>query len=291
MKRLFQLALLVLVSAQAGAQYNSLLWKISGNGLKEPSYLFGTMHTADARIVYLGDKIAGKHFAACPTFAMELDPGDKELNVGMLSKLMMGNGYSLAKMIPDKEYRFLDSMASKTLGYPMYLFDNVAPIVVMTILESMSMGLSDSSVEGNTQVLDVYFYNKAKESKKKIIGIETVEEQLNALRTLKYEDQAELLTQEIDSFSSNKDGGKEVLQYYLNQNLDSLAAMDDDAKKPEKFYKALVTDRNERMANRIGAFIKKQPAFVAIGALHLPGDKGVIALLREKGYKVEAVKD
>jgi hypothetical protein len=290
MKRLFQLAFLIFVGTQVSAQYNSLLWKISGNGLQKPSYLFGTMHTADARIVALGDKLAGKYFDECPTFAMELDPGDKELNVGMLSKLMMGKGYSLAKMIPDKEYRFLDSIASQEMGYPMYLFDNVAPIVVMTILESMSMGLSDSSIEGNTQVLDVYFYNKAKAARKKVIGIETVEEQLDALRSLNYEDQAQLLTQEIDSFNTNKNEGKMVLQYYLDQNLDSLAASDDDAKKPEKFYKALVTDRNTRMATRIAEFIKKKPAFIAIGALHLPGDQGVIAQLREKGFTVEPVK-
>src|SRR5208283_5170952 len=98
MKKLFQLALLVFIGANAGAQYNSLLWKISGNGLSKPSYLFGTMHTADSRIVDLGNKLSGKYFNSCPAFAMELDPGDKELNVGMVSKLMMGDDYSLAKM-------------------------------------------------------------------------------------------------------------------------------------------------------------------------------------------------
>jgi uncharacterized protein YbaP (TraB family) len=60
-------------------------------------------------------------------------------------------------------------------------------------------------------------------------------------------------------------------------------------KKSEKFYKALVTDRNERMSDRIAKFIKQQPTFIAIGALHLPGEKGVIGLLRKKGFKVEPV--
>ena len=80
-----------------------------------------------------------------------------------------------------------------------------------------------------------------------------------------------------------------MLKYYLDQNLDSLSANDDDAKKSEKFYKALVIDRNARMAERIGEFIKKQPTFIAIGALHLPNDVGVIALLRKKGFTVEPV--
>jgi uncharacterized protein YbaP (TraB family) len=88
----------------------------------------------------------------------------------------------------------------------------------------------------------------------------------------------------------NKQDGKDVLNYYLNQNLDSLSANDNDAKMPEKFYKAMVLDRNTRMADRISKFIKDQATFIAIGALHLPGNKGVIELLRKKGFTVEAVK-
>jgi uncharacterized protein YbaP (TraB family) len=291
MKRTLQLLLLLLVAGKAGAQYHSLIWKISGNGLKEPSYLFGTMHTADARIVDLGDKLAKPYFPQVKAYAMELDPGEESFNAGLLSKLMMGKGYSLMKMLPDKEYRFLDSVVTKQVGYPMALFDNIAPIFVLTIFETMSLGLSDSSIDGNTQLLDLYFYKLAKDQKKKIIGVETAEEQLKALGELPYPEQATLLVQEIDSFQQNQNGGKDAVRYYLNQDLDSLSATDDDNKKPEKYYKALVLDRNERMAKRIGEFIKKQPTFIAIGALHLPGKEGVIELLRKQGYTVGAVKE
>jgi uncharacterized protein YbaP (TraB family) len=135
----------------------------------------------------------------------------------------------------------------------------------------------------------LYFHEQAKNAGKKIIGIETVAEQLSALNSLSYKEQADMLIQEVDSFQVNKTGGTEVLKYYLNQDLDSLSAGDEDAQKSEKFYKALVVDRNERMANRIAEFIKKQPTFIAIGALHLPGDIGVINRLRKKGFTVEPV--
>ena len=98
-----------------------------------------------------------------------------------------------------------------------------------------------------------------------------------------------MLTQEVDSFQVNKNGNSEVLKYYLDQDLDSLSANDTEDKKSEKFYKALVVDRNARMATRMSEFIKKQPTFIAVGALHLPGDIGVIALLRKKGFTVEPV--
>jgi uncharacterized protein YbaP (TraB family) len=132
-------------------------------------------------------------------------------------------------------------------------------------------------------------HDEAKKAGKKVIGIETVAEQLAALNTLSYKEQADMLIQEVDSFQVNKNSGTEVLKYYLTQDLDSLSATDGDAQKSDKFYKALVVDRNERMANRIAEFIKKQSTFIAIGALHLPGNLGVINRLRKKGFTVEPV--
>lgn len=276
----------LLFSLTITAQYHSLLWKISGNGLRRPSYLFGTMHTADARAFGPAQK-ALKYFPKTKAYAMELDP-QKMMDPGLLNKVMMGKGYSLKKMIPGAEYHFLDSLALIQTGYSMLLFDNVEPVFVMTILESVEMGLNDSSVDGNEDVMDLYFYNQAKKAKKKVIGIETVGEQLGALNSMSYDEQAKLLVDEIRTFNDKKDDDQDVLRFYIDQNLDSLGGPENDM--PPKFYAAMITDRNARMADRIAVFIKKKPTFIAIGAMHLPGDGGVIDLLRKKGFKVEAVK-
>ncbi len=288
MKKAIQALILLLIAGSTQAQYKSLLWKISGNGLKDTSYLYGTMHTADARIINMSER-ARPYFDGSKAYAMEIDPDGEKNMMGLMSKMMMGKGYSLQKMIPTKEYTYPDSICTSQIGFPMSMFDNVSPVIVMTLFEGVSMGLDQSAANGNTQVLDLYLHDEAKKAKKKIIGIETAAEQLSALGSLSYQDQADKLTQEVDSFQVNKNSGQEVLKYYLDQDLDSLSANDSDTKKEEKFYKALVVDRNERMANRIGEFIKKQPTFIAIGALHLPGDIGVIGLLRKKGFTVEPV--
>jgi uncharacterized protein YbaP (TraB family) len=291
MKKLFQALVLLLVTCNTQAQYKSLLWRISGNGLKDTSYLYGTMHTADRRIIDLSNS-AKPYFDASKAYAMEIDPGaDKDMSglTGMMGKMMMGKGYSLQAMIPSKEYAFLDSVCTSSIGLPMMMFDNVAPVIIMTIFEGVSMGLDQAASDGKVKVLDLHFLEQAKKANKKIIGIETVAEQLNALNSLSYKEQADMLVQEVDSFQVNKNSGNEVLKYYLGQDLDSLSANDDDIQKSEKFYKALVVDRNERMANRISEFIRKQPTFIAIGALHLPGDLGVINRLRKKGFAVEPV--
>jgi uncharacterized protein YbaP (TraB family) len=283
MKKLF-LFLFLFGFLVGKSQYQSLLWKISGNGLKEPSFLYGTMHTSDARVFVFGDSVM-PFFSSAKAYAMELDPKEA-FNLSLISKLMMGKNYSLKKMIPEHEYSVLDSIVKKQIGFSVAMFDNVAPVFTMTILEAGEMDLNDSDKNNNKEVLDLYFYKQAK--KKKIIGIETVNEQLDALNVLGYVEQADLLAKEIRLFEENKNEGVDVVKFYLAQNLDSLASNDAEAQMPEKFYKALVTDRNIHMANRIADFIKEQSTFIAVGALHLPKQDGVIELLRKKGFAVEA---
>jgi uncharacterized protein YbaP (TraB family) len=286
MKKMF-FAFGILLHFSISAQYNSLLWKISGNGLKQPSFLYGTMHTTDARVFAFSDSVM-PFFSSAKAYAMELDPKEA-FNMGLLTRLMMGGDYSLKKMIPEKEYRYLDSVVREQIGFSVKIFDNVAPVLTMTMLEMGSMELSDSSIQGNKDVLDMYFYKQAKKKKKTIIGIETVDEQISALNSLSYQEQADLLINEIHSFQENKTEGVDVVKFYLQQNLDSLATNDMDEQMPPKFYNALITDRNIRMANRIAEFVRERSTFIAIGALHLPKETGVIELLRKKGFTVEAI--
>lgn len=287
MKKIF-FAISALFYLSVSAQYNSLLWKISGNDLKQPSFLYGTMHTTDARVFAFSDSVM-RYFASTKAYAMELDPKET-FNIGLLSKLMMGKGYSLKKMIPEREYNLLDSIVKKQIGFSVSLFDNVAPVLTMTVLEMGSMELRDSSIVGNKEILDMYFYRQAKKKRKKIIGIETVDEQLKALNSLDYREQADLLLNEIHSLEEKATEGVDVVRFYLEQNLDSLASNHMDAQMPKKFYKAIITDRNIRMANRIADFVKEQTTFIAVGALHLPKETGIIELLRKKGFVVEEIR-
>jgi len=114
MKKLFLFLFLIGFFA-AQAQYNSLLWKISGNGLKHPSFLYGTMHTSDPRVFAFSDSVM-PYFSSAKAYAMELDPKEA-FNLGLLSKLMMGKGYSLKKMIPEREYNRLDSIVKKETSF------------------------------------------------------------------------------------------------------------------------------------------------------------------------------
>lgn len=275
------------VSFSASAQYQSLCWRISGNGLKAPSYIYGTMHVSDKRVFNFGDK-ANKAFAESKAYAMELDP-EKAMSMGTLTKMIMTDGNKISKLIPDSDYQFLDSIVKITSGFGMALFNSMEPIIVSAILDEYGMGMTSSDTSNMDQEMDMYFYKKAKKDKKKVIGIETVDEQIGALHSLNYKEQADLLIQSIQDIKKGaQSSDADLMKYYLAQNLDSLYAMSDDQQMPPKLYKAMITDRNINMADRIAVFIHKQSTFIGVGAMHLPGDGGVIALLRKKGYTVEA---
>ena len=285
MQTLF-LLLSVAVSFHAKAQYQSLCWQISGNGLKHPAYLYGTMHVTDPRVFNLGDK-ANKAFAESKVYAMELDPA-KAMSMTTLAKMIMGDGNKISKLIPDSDYHFLDSIVRLSSGYGMSMFNTMEPIIVSAILDEYGMGISTKDSSNMKDALDFYLGKKAKEQKKKVIGIETVDEQISALHALSYQEQALLLIESIQEVKKGKKNADvDLMQYYLAQNLDSLLTLGDENQMPPKLYKAMVTDRNIKMAERIAIFMHKQPTFIAVGALHLPGPGGVIELLRKMGYTVE----
>jgi uncharacterized protein YbaP (TraB family) len=277
------------VSFNGYSQYHSLCWRISGNGLKQPSYIYGTMHVSDKRVFNFGNK-ANKAFAESKAFAMEVDP-EKAMSITTLAKMMMTDGTTISSLIPDSDYHFLDSLVTATTGMGMMVYNSLEPIIVSSILDEYSMGMNISDTTNMADFMDMYFYKNAQKAKKKIIGIETIDEQIAVLHSLNYKEQAELLIQsiqEVKSSAANSD--KDLLKYYVSQDLDSILLNSDEEQMPPKFFKALVTDRNIRMADRIAVFIQKAPTFIAIGALHLPGDGGVIALLRKKGFVVEEWK-
>ncbi len=278
--------LLLIISFGASAQYQSLCWQISGNGLKHPSYLYGTMHVSARRVFNFGDK-ANKAFAESKAYAMEIDP-EKAMSLSTLTKMMMTGGTRISKLIPDSDYRFIDSVMTLSMGHGMSIFNAMEPIIVSSVLDEYGMGISKSDSTNMADAMDIYFFKKAKKEKKTLIGIETIDEQINALHTLNYQEQAELLLQSIqDLKKGEKNTNSDLMKFYLAQNLDSIMAISDEEQMPPKLYKAMITDRNIRMADRMAEFIQKKATFIAIGAMHLPGEGGVIELLRKKGYKVE----
>ena len=282
---------------------NSVFWEVSGNGLKQASYLFGTHHLYPAGNIKKNDLIKEK-INACQVVMGEIAM-DNMLAMSMATmKAMIMKDTTLKDLLGEKDYEKVDTYMKKNVGMSIAFFNNMRPMVLVQMItvtkaskdlgieetkNSKAVGMGDLS---NT--LDFYFQEYGKSQKKEIMGLETVEQQANILfNGYPLKRQVEMLLEAIEDEkgSSSIDNVKKLNELYKQQNLNELAKFSlDEAMMKKEEYNALLKNRNDAWMPKIYELIHQKPAFIAVGALHLVGIDGVIYQLRKKGYQVKPVK-
>ena len=264
------------------ASTKGILWKIEKAGVK-PSYVFGTIHSEDERVINLPDEI-NNPFTEAKIFAMEMIL-DEKTSKDILRGMYFSDGRTLKSVTSDKTYRqSIDEMAKK--GMPEDLVNMMKPWAVFTVLNmpEQKTGL----------FLDALLYQSALKHGKKVIGLETMQEQLDVFDSMKTEIQVSLLESTLESGEDLNKILDETIEIYLTHDLQKIVDLNDryvallDKEIADEFNQRLLIDRNIRMAERMIPLIEEGNAFVAIGTLHLPGKTGVLSLLREKGYSVKS---
>ncbi len=261
----------------------SLLWEISGNGLEQPSYLYGTMHVGDKR-AHKFKKSTLSAFGDASAYAMELDPGNID-PMEMLEMMKMKDGKKLKDMFTEEEWTELDTKFKEKFKTSIETFNDFTPFYVQSVM------LQSTMKNQAGQAVDMYFFNEAKADGKKVIGLETVEEQLAAINSMPAEEQKQMLMEGLEEDLT--DATDKMMKYYKKGDLQKLHEYSQEGEEDEvsdTFEQELILKRNYRMADRLIPHIQSQSTFIGVGALHLPGEEGIIELLRKKGYSVEAVK-
>ena len=267
-------------------KYNSLFWEISGNGLKESSFLYGTMHTQDDRVFQFKEGVMDA-FNHAKIYAMELNV-DSIDQVALLSKLIMDSTHSLKTLLTESEYTMVSDFFRDSLRQPLFLFEKMQPLFT-----AQMVSLRDLEAQ-QADALDIYFFKEAKKQKKQTIGLEKTIEQIDAFSSISYELQAEGLVDAVKNYGNEDELDMDaMMKYYVEGNLDKLLEMtteydEEDEEMSKIFNDVFLVKRNHNMADRAEPFIKKGSTFIAVGAAHLPGEEGIIELLRKKGYKVIA---
>jgi len=285
-KHIIYLGIILFQLAAIGQEkYNSLFWEISGNGLSVPSYLYGTMHTQDDRVFQFKEGVMDA-FNKADIYAMELNI-DSVDQVALLSKLIMDSTYSLKTLLTKEEYKLVSDFFRDSLGQPLFMFEKMQPLFT-----TQMVSLRDLEAQQD-EALDIYFFKEAKQQKKQTIGLEKTIEQIDAFSAIPYEMQAEGLVDAVKNYGKEEELDMDtMMKYYVEGNLDELLKMttesEEDEEMAEIFNDVFLVKRNHNMANRAEPFIKKGSTFIAVGAAHLPGEEGVIELLRKKGYTVIA---
>jgi len=273
--RLMVFVYLVLFSIAAEAQ--SLLWKIEDGRVHSPSYIYGTIHIKDKRVFRFDRKVYDA-LDSCLTFAMEVDLNQDNM-AGLVQHLMLPEGKTLQDIFKPADYSLVKSIIEKETGLDMSLFDRMKPFALL------SVGLN-AQIAGDMEVtMDEFFYRKAQQEGKKIIGLETVDDQMEMLEKIPID----YITDYFRNFQKGAEDMENIITLYTKADLDRLLTLMQEDKAMASLEKKLITKRNKKMAGGIIALIAEQPTFIAVGAGHLPGKKGILKLLERKGYRLTPV--
>ncbi len=265
-------------------KYNSLLWEITGNGLTRPSYLFGTMHVSNKLAFHLSDSF---YYALkkVDAVALELNP---ELWQGQMMDLnQLNQNYANYSLQPGNNYVTENSFKVKKFDTDLKQAISSEPPVVNNLLYRSYKAQDD--FEEDT-FLDLYIFQTGRKLGKAAAGLEDYVES-EKLMIEAYTDMAkEKNKKEIDldgetMYSMNE----KIQQAYRKGDLDLMDSLDNILETSAAFNEKFLYKRNEIQANSIDTIIKKRSLFAGVGAAHLPGERGVIELLRQKGYKLRPI--
>jgi hypothetical protein len=264
------------------AEYGrGLLWEVGKPGA-EPNHLFGTIHVSDAEIVALSDPVQAA-LDGSRLFVMEVVPQADE--VMQFAQLMfLDDGRRLPDLMPEAQYRSAVEI----------LADYQLPEEVVAGMRPWAAYLTMSYPPNQTQVLDLQLLAMATESGMATHGLESLTEQGSIFADLPEDDQLRLLLDTVCHYDIVRGDFEALKKFYMAEDLKGLILYAQrhafrDNSLYDRLTERLLTERNRLMAERAAPLLAEGGAFVAVGAMHLPGKHGLLALLKERGYTVQRV--
>lgn len=266
----------------------ALLWKIEGKNIKEPSYLFGTIHLIPQEDFFLpvGFDDALNN-AKQVVFEIDMDEmSDMSSMMGLLGQIMMKDGVTLRKLLSADEYKEVENYFD-AMGIPMFLLNKVKPMF-LTMLAEVNM---DPESMGSDDIIsyEMDIYNKANTAEKEVGGLETMEYQMSLFDSIPYKDQASMLVETIRNTNAGSDSFDETVELYKLQNIEAMVALSTEDETVGGYEDILLNNRNQNWIPKMATMMAAQSTFFAVGAGHLGGKTGVIRLLQKEGYKVTPV--
>ena len=289
------------LEAEAAANLNShaRLWKIEKDGLK-PSYLFGTMHMTDPRVIDLTPE-ARTAFDGAGTVVIEstdiLD--EKKAAMAMLSQpgmIMFTDQTTLTSLLGKDEAEKLNKGLTAR-GIPLVTVNKMRPWMISAMI--VLPACEQQRKKAGAPFLDIKLARDAEAAGKRIDGLETIAEQLNAMNSVPIDLQMKSLVETVALGAKMDDVMETMIALYAegrpglimpflkSLSADGMSSMDDQSYG--EFEEIMVSARNKVMSERAEKILPEGNAFIAVGALHLPGEKGLVELFRSAGYTVTAL--
>lgn len=272
------------LNAQTKKVTNTLLWEISGNGLKKPSYLFGTHHLINRTFVdtmrVLQDKLTTVD-AVVGEIVM-----DSTIQ-GKMAPFLVMKDMTLDSLLTKAEYKEVeDHIKAQSPDVNLKQMNMLKPAMISLMI----MFFDNTEISNPSEGMDDSFQQYAKSSKKSLYGLETAEYQAALLFDNDLQKQKKALLKSIRESDKTKMKTKDLKTYYLAQDIDKLTdffkIQDEEARE---FMTELLRNRNKRWLDQLPGLMQKQSLFIAVGAGHLVGVEGLIKGLEAKGYTLKPV--
>ena len=275
--------------AKTGNEKNSLLWKITGNGLEKPSYLYGTIHMLCADDAVFSDSLKNV-ISRCDEVYLEVNINDIMEMMGVMGQMKMRDDTTLTDLLSEEEYK-------KVKKY----FDEKSPLLPFSVLETFKPILAASTLAGSsfdcesTVMMEQLIVEEAEKNDKKVKGLESMAYQAGILDSIPYKLQAMELVKYIENIDKAKGEDTELndlMEAYKQQNLEKMEElmMKSDA-GINSYTELLLYKRNRNWVKKLKTLMPAKSLVIAVGAGHLPGEQGVINLLRKEGFTVTPVEN
>jgi uncharacterized protein YbaP (TraB family) len=258
---------------------NTLLWEITGKGLKKPSYLFGTFHLICADNLKLSGNLKAA-LSSAQSLYLEMDMDDPDNTFGAMKYMMMNNDTTLSMLMNPESYQKLTRFMKDSMRTSITMIEKMKPTFATALFFPRMM--SCKKVTG----VETELMKLAKSDNKAIKGFETIAFQSSVFDKISYTQQASQLMEMIDSFAVTKAAFDTMMEAYLSQDLAAMEASFEKEPGFEATKDELLINRNKNWVKQLGPILKQENVFVAVGAGHLIGEEGLIKLLKKEGYKV-----
>jgi hypothetical protein len=268
---------------------NSLLWRISNHGLSAPSYLYGTIHMIAKDDFFLTDSTrAFIERAKQVTFEIDMeDMNDIMTQLSLLMDAMMDNGATLKDFLTEDDYKIVKAHFDK-MGLPLMFLERMKPMF-LTVFTGMDMSPQAMS-SGEMVSYEMEIMKIAQGQSKEIEGLETAKYQMSMFDSIPYQAQADMLVESIKSENAGEEEFAKMVELYKKQDIAGMSAMMDEDNGIGEYEDLLLVQRNKNWIPVMGKMMAERPTFFAVGAGHLGGKNGVVALLRKEGYTVQPVR-
>ena len=255
----------------------SLLWRIRKGDLPH-SYLFGTMHVKDdVAFAHIDKAITALY--ACRGFMTEIDLSKSQILI-QPSDYCIPNGGRISDFFGEKKFQKASVMLKKAFDFDLSTVDRLWPIFVINKLTESLLN------EDNSLPLDAYLWEQANRLNMDCSGLEEPEDQIKVLNALDLDMQLKMLKDTVAKVSKFKKSIKSLIQGYAEEDIQLLFKK--SSKSLGAFRNLLLFDRNINMVDKIESH-NTTATFYALGAAHLAGQKGILNLLKQRGYTIKPI--